>query len=306
MCYNYYNRGGSVDKCIVRLKNITKKFGNVMVIDNLNLDVYDGEFLTLLGPSGCGKTTILKLISGLEKATSGNIYIDDVDVTNVDPTKRETNTIFQNFALFPHLTTYENIAFGLRIKKLKESEIDKEVRKAIRLVSLDGLENRKPLELSGGQQQRVAIARGIVMHPKVLLLDEALSSLDLKLKKKMQIELKKLQRKLGITFIYVTHDQDEALTMSKRIAIINKCKIEQIDTPENIYKHPKTAFVADFIGESNIFKGIFKEDNQLFIEKLNLKFNISGNKNERETVIIRPEDIALSSTEKKHYVYHFP
>ena len=289
------------EKIIVKLENVSKKFNKVSVINNLNLDVYDGEFLTLLGPSGCGKTTILRLISGLETVTEGKIFIDDEDVTKLDPTKRETNTIFQNFALFPHLTTYENIAFGLRVKKLKKDEIDKEVKKVIKLVNLDGLEDRLPAELSGGQQQRVAIARGIVMHPKVLLLDEALCSLDLKLKKKMQIELKKLQKKLGITFIYVTHDQDEALSMSKRIAIINKCKIEQIDTPENIYKHPKTTFVADFIGESNIFKGIFKTDNKLFIDKLNLKFNIKGKKSEKETIIIRPEDIMLSANKKENF-----
>ena len=289
------------DKIIVKLENVTKRFDKSTVIDNLNLDVYDGEFLTLLGPSGCGKTTILRLISGLETVTSGKVYIADKDVTNIDPTKRETNTIFQNFALFPHLDVYDNIAFGLKIKKLSKDDIDKEVRKVIKLVNLEGLEDRLPVELSGGQQQRVALARGLVMNPKVLLLDEALCSLDLKLKKKMQIELKKLWKKLGITFIYVTHDQDEALSMSKRIAIINKGKIEQIDTPENIYKRPKTTFVADFIGESNVFKGTYIENNRLYIDKLNLTFNIEGNKNEKETIIIRPEDIDISKKERKNY-----
>ena len=241
-------------KVIVKLENVSKSFiKGKDVVKNLSLDIYEGEFLTLLGPSGCGKTTILRMISGLDTVTSGKVYIDGVDVTNVDPTKREVNTIFQNFALFPHMTVFDNVSFGLRMKKIDTDEIHKRVCKVIKLVDLDGLEDRLPSQLSGGQQQRVAIARGIVMNPKVLLLDESLCSLDLKLKKKMQIELKRIQKKLGITFIYVTHDQDEALTMSDRIAIMDKGTIQQLDTPQNIYNHPKTVYVADFIGESNIF-----------------------------------------------------
>ena len=204
--------------------------------------------MTLLGPSGCGKTTILRMISGLEHVSSGKVYIDNKDVTEVPPTKREVNTIFQNFALFPHMSVYDNISFGLKMKKVPADEIDKQVKKVIKLVKLEGFEDRLPGQLSGGQQQRVAIARGVVMNPKVLLLDESLCSLDLKLKRAMQIELKKIQKKLGITFIYVTHDQDEALTMSDRIVIIDKGVIQQNDTPQNIYMYPKTTFGADFIG----------------------------------------------------------
>lgn len=284
---------------IVRLENVSKSFNNNKVIDNINLEVYKGEFITLLGPSGCGKTTVLRMISGLEIVTEGKIFIDDKDVTNVDATKRETNTIFQNFALFPHLSVFENIAFGLKIKKMPKKKIKTEVKKAIKLVNLEGLEDRKPAEISGGQQQRVAIARGIVMNPKVLLLDEPLCSLDLKLKKKMQIELKKLQQKLGITFIYVTHDQDEALTMSDRIAIINNHKIEQIDTPENIYRKPKTTFVADFIGESNILKGIVKQ-NEIIFENFSYRIkNKEFTEKDKVTVIIRPEVIKLSKRNTK-------
>ncbi len=219
-----------MDKILVRLDSISKKFNDKFIIKNLSLDIYEGEFLTLLGPSGCGKTTILRMISGLE-------HIDDVDVTEVDPTKREVNTIFQNFALFPHMTIWENISFGLKMKKIPKDEIEKRVRKVIKLVKLEGFEDRIPAQLSGGQQQRVAIARGIVMNPKVLLLDESLCSLDLKLKRKMQLELKRIQKKLGITFIYVTHDQDEALTMSDRIVIIDKGQIQQKDKSNKMIHH---------------------------------------------------------------------
>lgn len=287
---------------IVRLEHVSKRFGDNVIIDDVTLDVKKGDFLTLLGPSGCGKTTILRMISGLESVSSGKVYIDGVDVTDVDPTKRETNTIFQNFALFPHLTIYDNIAFGLRIKKLDEEKIAKEVKNAIKLVNLEGLEERKPSELSGGQQQRVAIARGIVMNPKVLLLDEPLCSLDLKLKKKMQIELKKLQKKLGITFIYVTHDQDEALTMSTKIAIINKGKIEQLDEPENIYRSPNTVFVADFIGESNILKGKVV-GKKIDVQGLRHVFDAQDHeKGEYVSIILRPETIILSHTKKAGYL----
>jgi len=291
-----------MDKVVVKLDNISKKFNDKYVLKNLSLDIYEGEFITLLGSSGCGKTTILRMISGLDHVTDGKVYIDDVDVTDIDPTKREVNTIFQNFALFPHMTVTENISFGLKMKKVDEEEIDKRVKKIVKLVKLEDFVDRYPSELSGGQQQRVAIARGVVMNPKVLLLDESLCSLDLKLKRQMQIELKKIQKKLGITFIYVTHDQDEALTMSDRIAIINKGVIEQLDTPQNIYNNPKSTFVADFIGESNILPGIItktkKEKTEIKINK-EIAFSIpSDEKDEignKINILIRPENIKVST-----------
>ena len=243
-------------KVVVRLEGVTKTFdGTRKIIDNLSLDVYEKEFLTLLGPSGCGKTTILRMISGLDSVSEGKIYIGDEDVTDVVATDREVNTIFQNLAIFPHMTVFDNVAFGLKMRHTPKDEIKKRVLKTLDLVELEGYENRMPAQLSGGQLQRVAIARGIIMNPKVLLLDESLCSLDLKLKRAMQIELKKIQKRLGITFIYVTHDQDEALTMSDRIVILNNGIIEQNDTPQNIYLNPTTVFVADFIGESNIING---------------------------------------------------
>ncbi len=283
---------------IVRLVDVTKKFGNVTVIKNFSLDVYEGEFITLLGSSGCGKTTVLRIISGLEDVTSGQVFIDNKDVTNVDATKREVNTIFQNFALFPKMTVFENISFGLRMKKTPRDEINQRVKKIIDLVKLKGYEDRYPHELSGGQQQRVAIARGVVMNPKVLLLDESLCSLDLKLKKSMQVELKRIQKKLGITFIYVTHAQDEALSMSDRIAIINKGEIEQLGTPQEIYLHPETVFVADFIGEANILnaKVISQKGEDLKLSFLNdvsllLKTSKTFEKGTDIKVVIRPEDV---------------
>ena len=286
---------------IVKLVNVTKKFGDTTVIKNFSLDIYEGEFITLLGASGCGKTTVLRIISGLEDVTSGEVFIDNKNVTHVDATKREVNTIFQNFALFPKMTVFENISFGLKMKKVPKEEIKTRVDKVIKLVKLTGLENRYPSELSGGQQQRVAIARGIVMNPKVLLLDESLCSLDLKLKKAMQVELKRIQKELGITFIYVTHAQDEALSMSDRIAIINQGEIEQLGTPEEIYLHPTSVFVADFIGEANILDGkvLKQSSNKLevsFINNYKLKLETKKNFNENESVkvIVRPEDIFLS------------
>lgn len=292
------------DNIIVRLENISKSFENKKIIKNLSLDIYEGEFLTLLGPSGCGKTTILRMISGLESVSEGKVYIDGEDVTNIDPTNRAVNTIFQNFALFPHMTVWDNVAFGLKMKKIPKIESEKRIKKAIKLVKLEGFENRYPAQLSGGQQQRVAIARGIVMNHKVLLLDESLCSLDLKLKREMQIELKKLQKKLGMTFIYVTHDQDEALTMSDRIAIINKGIIEQLDSPKNIYRYPKTTFVADFIGESNIIKAkienVYEEKAMVNILE-NLNFAIKNNnyhKGDNIKLLFRPETFEVH----KNYV----
>lgn len=291
-----------MEKVVVKLDNISKKFNDKFVIKNLSLDIYEGEFITLLGSSGCGKTTILRMISGLDHVTEGKVFIDNIDVTDIDPTKREVNTIFQNFALFPHMTVTQNISFGLRMKKVDKEEIDKRVKKIVKLVKLEDFVDRYPSELSGGQQQRVAIARGVVMNPKVLLLDESLCSLDLKLKRQMQIELKKIQKKLGITFIYVTHDQDEALTMSDRIAIINKGVIEQLDTPQNIYNNPKTTFVADFIGESNILPGTITKTKKDTTEvKINKEITISIPSNEKDeignkiNILIRPENIKVST-----------
>ena len=295
-----------MEKVLVKLDKISKKFNKNYVIKDFSLDIYEGEFLTLLGPSGCGKTTVLRMISGLESVTKGKVFIDSVDVTNVDATKREVNTIFQNLALFPKMTVTENISFGLRMKKLPKEEINKKVREVIKLVKLDGLENRLPAELSGGQQQRVAIARGIVMNPKVLLLDESLCSLDLKLKKSMQVELKKIQKKLGITFIYVTHAQDEALSMSDRIVIINNGKIEQIDTPENIYRHPNTIFVADFIGEANILDAKVINKNTISINDryvINLKNNLDYSKNETIKLLVRPENVNIYKSERKGIIH---
>jgi len=293
-------------KEIVRLENVNKYFiEGKYIVKNLNLSVKEGEFLTLLGSSGCGKTTILRIISGLENVSSGKVYIDNVDVTLVDPTKREVNTIFQNFALFPHMTVFQNIEFGLKMKKVLKEERIKRVNKVIKLVELDGLENRYPKELSGGQQQRVAIARGVVMNPKVLLLDESLCSLDLKLKRSMQIELKRIQKRLGITFIYVTHDQDEALTMSDRIVIFDKGVIQQDDTPENIYRFPNSTYVADFIGESNIFNGIIEKINTKTLVKIDDNFKIyieNDNRddiNDKISIMIRPENIKVSNNELK-------
>ncbi|MGM9878051.1 MAG: ABC transporter ATP-binding protein [Bacilli bacterium] len=291
-------------KVIVKLEDFEKNYGEKTVIKNLNLEVYEGEFLTLLGSSGCGKTTILRCISGLELPTKGKIYLDNEDVTFKDPQKRHVNTIFQNYALFPFMSVKDNVAFGLKMKKVDEKEIEKRVSNMIKLVHLEGYENRKPKELSGGEQQRVSIIRGLINNPRVLLLDEPLSALDLKLRKKMQIELKHLQKKLGITFIYVTHDQDEALSMSDRIVVLNKGKIEQIGTPLEVYENPKSEYVANFLGEANIFKGkvIKNEDNKSIIETDNKEFiTVVGDYpiDSKLSVVVRPENIKLSKTERK-------
>lgn len=240
------------NRVLVRLENVEKRFGDKTIIKGLDFDIFEGEFLTLLGPSGCGKTTVLRLISGLETATRGKITLDGLDVTNIPAAKRPVNTIFQNFALFPHLSVRDNVAFGLKMSKVPRPDIARRVKSALRTVHLTGFEDRLPAQLSGGQQQRVAIARGIVMNHKLLLLDESLASLDLKLKREMQTELKSLQQKLGMTFVYVTHDQDEALTMSDRIAIMNAGKIVQLGTPEAIYAHPKNDFVKSFISDIDL------------------------------------------------------
>ena len=242
---------------IIELKNIVKTYDNgFTAVDGFNLEVKRGEFVTFLGPSGCGKTTTLRMIAGFEIPTSGEILLNGQDISKLPPNKRPINTVFQRYALFPHLNIFDNIAFGLKLKKLPKAEIVKKVKKVLEMVDLEGFEDRKVATLSGGQQQRIAIARALVNEPEILLLDEPLGALDLKMRKEMQIELKGMHDRLGITFIYVTHDQEEALTMSDKIVVMSEGEIQQIGTPEDIYNEPKNAFVADFIGESNIFNGI--------------------------------------------------
>lgn len=244
------------NKSIVSLENVDKWYGENHVVKNINLEIAEGEFLTLLGPSGCGKTTTLRMISGFEKPTSGTVKVQGESVEKKEPYQRDVNTVFQNYALFPNLNVYDNIAYGLVAKKVPKAEIKERVTEMLQLVQLEGFGKRKITQMSGGQKQRVAIARALINRPKVLLLDEPLGALDLKLRKQMQLELKRLQKQLKITFVYVTHDQEEALTMSDRIAVINAGVVEQIDTPQEIYEHPKTKFVASFIGESNILDGV--------------------------------------------------
>ena len=243
----------------VRLDRVSKLFGDAAAVDDLSLDIQEGEFFSMLGPSGCGKTTTLRMIGGFEEPTFGTVYLGGRDVTDLPPYKRDVNTVFQSYALFPHLDVYENVAFGLRRKKVAKDEVDKRVRDSMKLVDLVGFERRKPPQMSGGQQQRVALARALVNHPKVLLLDEPLGALDLKLRKQMQLELKRIQQEVGITFIYVTHDQEEAMTMSDRFAVMRHGKIEQIGGPEEVYESPATEFVAGFLGASNMLDGEIKE-----------------------------------------------
>jgi spermidine/putrescine transport system ATP-binding protein len=243
----------------VRLERVTKDFGETVAVDDLSLDIASGEFFSMLGPSGCGKTTTLRMIGGFEEPTRGTIYLDGRDVTDRPPYKRDVNTVFQSYALFPHLNVFENVAFGLRRRKVSDGDIQGRVDEALRLVDLVGFENRKPGQMSGGQQQRVALARALVNRPKVLLLDEPLGALDLKLRKQMQLELKRIQQEVGITFIYVTHDQEEAMTMSNRLAVMRHGKIEQIGPPEDVYENPQTQFVAGFLGASNLLEGELKE-----------------------------------------------
>jgi spermidine/putrescine transport system ATP-binding protein len=239
----------------VRLQRVTKHYRDVVAVDDLTLDVHKGEFFSLLGPSGCGKTTTLRMIGGFEEVTRGTVYLGDTDVTDLPPHRRDVNTVFQNYALFPHLDIFENIAFGLRRRKVREDEVRRRVGAMLELVELPHLERRKPNQLSGGQQQRVALARALINHPQVLLLDEPLGALDLKLRKQMQSELKRIQEGVGITFIYVTHDQDEAMTMSDRIAVLRAGRIEQLGDPSDLYERPRTEFVAGFLGVSNLLSG---------------------------------------------------
>lgn len=287
------------EKVIIELKDVVKSFGDNKVVRNLNLKIREGEFLTLLGPSGCGKTTTLRMIAGFEETTSGTITLEGENVEEKAPFQRNVNTVFQNYALFPHMNVYDNIAFGLVEKKVKKDEIRQRVLEALSLVQLQGYEKRMPSQMSGGQKQRVAIARAIVNQPKVLLLDEPLGALDLKLRKQMQVELKHLQRKLGITFIYVTHDQEEALTMSDRIAIMNRGVMEQIDTPDEVYEHPATKFVADFIGESNILEASIESINgdrisAIFETGSAPVYAMGFQKEEIIYVSIRPENLKCS------------
>ncbi len=290
-------------KELIRLANCTMAFDDEIVLDNINLYINDKEFLTLLGPSGCGKTTTLRIIGGFQTPTSGDVYFDGVRMNSVPPHKRTVNTVFQKYALFPHLNVYENIAFGLRIPKtdekgkkarLTEAEIDARVLEMLEVVNLKGFEKRHVTALSGGQQQRVAIARALVNRPKVLLLDEPLGALDMRLRKDMQNELKRIQQAMEITFIYVTHDQEEALAMSDTVVVMDGGKIQQIGTPEDIYNEPKNAFVADFIGESNIIDGIMRADGVVEIFNRRFKCMDSGfAPDEAVDVVIRPEDVDI-------------
>ena len=279
---------------IIKIENLSKSFGEKVVLDNINLDIKRGEFVTLLGPSGCGKTTLLRMLAGFMQPDEGVITMEDKNILTMPPHKRPLNTVFQRYALFPHLNVYENIAFGLKLKKVVSREIDKRVRKALKMVSMTDYEDRDVNSLSGGQQQRVAIARAIVNQPQVLLLDEPLAALDLKMRKDMQMELKQMHEALGITFIYVTHDQEEALTLSDTIVVMSEGKIQQIGTPIDIYNEPVNSFVADFIGESNILNGTMIKDKE--VEFIGHKFecvDAGFGENTAVDVVIRPEDIYI-------------
>ena len=282
------------EKKLIEFRNIVKSFDTQVVLKGINLDIYENEFVTLLGPSGCGKTTLLRILGGFLDADEGKVIFDNEDITDKPPYERELNTVFQKYALFTHMTIAENIAFGLKIKKKSKHYIDDKIKYALKLVNLDGYEKRKIDALSGGQQQRIAIARAIVNEPKVLLLDEPLGALDLKMRQDMQYELIRLKNELGITFIYVTHDQEEALTMSDTIVVMNQGYIQQIGTPEKIYNEPENAFVADFIGDSNIIDGIMIRDELVSI--LGQKFpcvDKGFGTNKPVDVVIRPEDVVL-------------
>ena len=287
------------NNAIITFENVTKSYDDTQVLKNINFEIEKGKFYTLLGPSGCGKTTILRIIAGFTDATTGSVTLNGEDVTDLPPNKRKVNTVFQDYALFPHMNVFENIAFGLRLKKLPEDVIKQKVSEALKLVQLSGYEKREIIQMSGGQQQRVAIARALVNEPEVLLLDEPLSALDLKLRTDMQYELRELQQRLGITFIFVTHDQEEALAMSDEIFVLNGGEIIQSGTPVDIYDEPINRFVADFIGESNIVAGVMKED--YLVEFVGKEFECADagmRPNEKVEIVIRPEDLSLTSVDK--------
>ncbi len=279
---------------LIELKGISKSYDGELILSDINLDIMDKEFVTFLGPSGCGKTTTLRLIGGFEHPDSGSIFFDGVDITDLPPHKRQVNTVFQRYALFPHLNVYDNIAFALHLRKIPKDEIDARVRRMLELVSLRGFEKRDISSLSGGQQQRVAIARSLINEPRVLLLDEPLGALDLKLRKDMQRELQEIQKATEITFIYVTHDQEEALSMSDKIVVMQQGSIQQIGSPTDIYNEPTNAFVADFIGESNILDGMMKQDKRIAINGKTFPCVDKGfSPDEAVDVVIRPEDIDI-------------
>lgn len=283
-----------MEQAILKLENITKSYDGKVILDDLNLEIGKNEFVTLLGPSGCGKTTTLRIIGGFEMPDQGRVMFEGQDITGISPDKRHINTVFQKYSLFSHMNVAENIAFGLKLKKKSKSYIQDKIKYALKLVDLDGFEHRKPASLSGGQQQRIAIARAIVNEPEILLLDEPLGALDLKMRQDMQRELIKIKNEVGITFVYVTHDQEEALTMSDRIVVMNQGLIQQMGTPVDIYNEPQNAFVADFIGDSNIIDGIMPED--CLVEILGQKFvcvDTGFAKDENVDVVIRPEDVVI-------------
>ena len=288
-----------MSKDLITLEHISKSYDGQLILDDLSLSIYENSFVTLLGPSGCGKTTTLRIIGGFEKPDKGRVIFDNQDITNLAPNKRQLNTVFQKYALFTHMTIADNIAFGLKIKNKSDSYIKDKIKYALKLVNLEGFENRMPESLSGGQQQRIAIARAIVNEPKVLLLDEPLGALDLKMRQDMQYELKRLKEELGITFIYVTHDQEEALTMSDHIVVMNQGYIQQEGSPEKIYNEPENAFVADFIGDSNIIRATMVRDE--LVDILGAKFacvDTGFGENKPVDVVIRPEDVELVSPEE--------
>ena len=283
---------------LIEFHNIVKEFNGQIVLRGINLDINENEFVTLLGPSGCGKTTLLRILGGFLEQTQGEVFFDGIEISKVPAYKREINTVFQKYALFPHMDVYENIAFGLKIKKQGKEIIDQKVKKMLTLVGLVGYEKRPINTLSGGQQQRVAIARALVNEPMVLLLDEPLGALDLKLRKEMQIELKKIQKEVGITFIYVTHDQEEALTMSDKIVVLNEGEIQQIGTPTDVYNEPENEFVAKFIGDSNILPGIMLDDLRVVFHGEEFECVDYGfNDNEEVDIVIRPEDLDIVETD---------
>lgn len=284
---------------IIELKGITKTFDDQQVLKGIDLNIYENEFLTLLGPSGCGKTTLLRILGGFESADNGEVLFNGKDIAKVPPYKREINTVFQKYALFPFLNVYDNVAFGLNLKKMDKDVIDKKVKNILALVGLEGFEKRDVTRLSGGQQQRVAIARALVNEPKVLLLDEPLGALDAKLRKDMQIELKKIQKEVGITFVFVTHDQEEALSMSDTIVVLNDGVIQQIGTPMDIYNEPENRFVANFIGESNIIEGNMLKDCLVKFDDIEWECVDKGFKdNEEIEVVLRPEDMDIVKPEE--------